>query len=104
MQKEIDDKINLYTIIVEIFDGGTYISQVFEKDEYSSLKKWINDIFINSEIEEFTIEDMVALKKDIFNDDYKPNKMLDRINVWSSFFTIKDKGVLINIVLTIVNE
>lgn len=91
---------NLYTIIIEVFNGGTYISQIYAEDEYISIKKWGYELLENNIIDEFTNDDVKMLVNQINDKECSPVKVKDRINVWCSFFNFNNMGVLLNIIKT----
>ena len=94
---------NLYTIFIEIIDGGTYIEQIFEEDEYLALLKWFEYMKKSNSVKEFNKNNVLDIIFDLTKnvEDYKPLKIDNKINVWCTFFSLEDISVLINIVLTV---
>lgn len=97
MQKGID---NFYTIIVQILDGGIYVSQYLSDDETNLMEKWVNSLLVNNTIEELSVDNLLELFKEISKADNMISPLNDRVNVWFGFYDIDNKSLYVNIVKT----
>ena len=101
MQKEIEDKMNLYTIVLEILDkGGTYIDQIISSNESLALIEWVSKEKKYRIIEEISDKDIIYISNNMGLSDYKPVLLDGLQSVWSTFISTEEKSLLFNIIQT----
>nr|WP_315248055.1 hypothetical protein [uncultured Flavobacterium sp.] len=91
---------HFYTIIVQIEDGGIYVSQFFSKNEIEAVNTWINCLLENNTIEELSMDDLLELLNDINDSDNRIVLLDDRFNVWFNFYKTDKKSLFVNIIKT----
>lgn len=87
----------LFTMICG-FRGGTYISQVFAKDEHAALGEWCARIAADAPIPDASL--IVAKAFDEFYDDRAPVPLDGLRNAWCASVVYEDDMALLNIVMT----
>ncbi len=85
----------LFTIIWE-FREGTFIDQIESDSINNAFAKWITKEIKKNPI--LSTKDLKFIEKDVDFEVDNPVPVKNRKNVWSSWFSVKDEFILVNVI------
>lgn len=82
----------MYTIIFD-YKGGTYVSQLYAKDEYLACLKWAQDLD-TKEIEYIGERLKKKLLSELSDEDNKPILLKGMLNVWFTMIALNGNAFI----------